>query len=270
MANVIVTGSSKGVGRGMAEEFIRRGHNVVISARGQASIDATVAALDALGGGTAIGIPCDVAQKDQVQALWDRGVAEFGSVDFWINNAGTATAQFLAHEMPESTVHTLVDSNIKGTIFGSQVAINGFRAQGSGALYNMLGGSFDGKRLTPKMSVYSATKASVYLLTRYLIEENKDTGLMVGMISPGVLLTDNWFEEQRRMSSEQWQKMKPILNILCDHVETASPWLTEQVLQNKEYGRRIVWLTNAEIMKRFAAAKLLGRKRDLFSRYGLD
>ncbi len=270
MANVIITGSSKGVGRGMAEQFIGRGHNVVISARGQASIDETVAALNPAGDGTAVGVACDVAQKDQVQELWNRGVSEFGKIDFWINNAGTATAQFLAHEMPESVVHTLVDSNIKGTIFGSQVAIRGFRAQGEGALYNVLGGSFHGKRLTPKMSVYSATKASVYLLTRYLIEENKDTGLMIGMISPGMLLTENWFEEQRQMSPEQWQKMKPILNILCDHVETASPWLTEQVLENKEYGRRIAWLSNGEIMKRFAAAKLLGRKRDLFSRYGLD
>lgn len=270
MANVVITGSSKGVGRGIAEQFIRRSHNVVISARGQGSIDETVAALEALGGGTAIGVACDVAQKDQVQELWDRGVAELGGIDFWINNAGTATAQYLAHDMPESVVHTLVDSNVKGTIFGSQVAINGFRTQGSGALYNMLGGSYQGKRLTPMMSVYSGTKAAVYMLTRYLIDENKDTGLMVGMISPGVLLSDNWFAEQRRMSPEQWRKMKPVLNILCDHVETAAPWLTEQVLENKEYGRRIVWLSNNKLAKRFFKAYVLRQKRDLFSRYGLD
>jgi len=270
LANVVITGSSKGIGRGLAEEFIKRGHNVTISARGQASIDTTVAELNALGGGKAAGCPCDVSIKEQVQHLWNSGKNEFGTIDFWINNAGTATAQYLAHEMPENVVHTLVDSNVKGTVFGSQVAINGFREQGSGALYNMLGGSFDGKRLTPNMSVYSSTKASNYILTRYLIEENRDTGLMVGMISPGMLLSDNWFEEQKQMSPEEWRKMKPILNILCDYVETAAPWLTEQVLDNKKYGRRIAWLTNNEISKRFFAAFVLRRKRDLFSRYGLD
>lgn len=270
MANVVITGSSKGVGRGMAEQFVRRGHNVMISARGQASIDKTVSELNKLGGGGASGAPCDVSKKEQVQGLWSQGIAEFGRIDIWINNAGTATAQYLAHEMPENVVHTLVDSNVKGTIFGSQVAVTGFREQGSGALYNMLGGSFDAKRLTPNMSVYSSTKGAIYVLTRYLIEENKDSGLMIGMISPGMLLSDNWFEEQKHMSPEEWRKMKPILNILCDHVETAAPWLTEQVLGNTEYGRRIAWLSGGEIMKRFAAAKLLGRKRDLFSRYGLD
>ena len=270
MANVVITGSSKGVGRGLAEQFIRRGHNVVVSARGQASIDSTVDALDAIGGGTATGVPCDVSKKEQVQGLWEHARAEFGQVDFWINNAGTATAQYLAHEVPENVVHTLVDSNVKGTIFGSQVAVTGFRKQGSGALYNMLGGSFDAKRLTPNMSVYSSTKGAIYVLTRYLIDENRDSGLMIGMISPGMLLSDNWFEEQKQMSPEQWRKMKPILNILCDHVETAAPWLTEQVLDNRDYGRRIAWLSNNEITKRFFKAYVLRQKRDLFSKYGLD
>jgi len=270
VANVIITGSSKGVGRGLAQEFVQRGHNVTISARGQEGIDATVGDLNSAGGGKAIGCACDVSVKEEVQGLWEYGLAEFGTIDIWINNAGTATAQFLAHEMPESVVNTLVDSNVKGTIFGSQIAVNGFRAQGSGALYNMLGGSFDGKRLTPNMSIYSSTKASIYILTRYLIEENKDSGLMIGMISPGMLLSDNWFAEQKQMSPDEWKKMKPILNILCDHVETATPWLTEQILENKKYGRRIAWLGGNEIPKRFFKAYVLRQKRDLFSRYDLD
>lgn len=270
MANIIITGSSKGIGRGLAAEFVKRGHNVVISARGRSSIDATVTELLGLGGGQVTGITCDVSAKEQVQALWGQGQAAFGRIDFWINNAGTATAQYRAHETPERVVHTLIDSNVKGTVFGSQVALNGFHRQGSGALYNVLGGSFDGKRLTPNMAVYSSTKASNYVLTRYLIQENKDAGLMIGMISPGMLLSDNWFEEQKRVSADEWRKMKPILNILCDHVETAAPWLAEQILRNRKYGHRIAWLTNQEIGKRFFAAYVLRRKRDLFSRYGLD
>ncbi|MFQ5635996.1 MAG: SDR family NAD(P)-dependent oxidoreductase, partial [Gammaproteobacteria bacterium] len=129
MKNVIITGSSKGIGRGLAGEFIRRGHNVTVSARGRAAIDGTVDELNALGGGRAAGIPCDVSQPEQLQQLWDFGQAEFGQVDIWINNAGTATARYRAHEMPADVVRTLVDSNLKGTIFGSQVAVRGFGKQ---------------------------------------------------------------------------------------------------------------------------------------------
>lgn len=270
MANVIITGSSKGIGRGLAEAFVRGGHRVVISARGREDIDRTVAELDAIRADAATGAACDVASKDQVQALWDHGRATLGPIDFWINNAGTADARHEACDTPENVVHTLIDSNLKGAIFGSQVAINGFRAQGSGALYNMLGGSYDGKRLTPNMSIYSSTKAAIWLLTKYLLAENRDRSIMIGMISPGMLLSDNWFAEQKKMAPEEWQKIRPILNILCDDVETAAPWLADQVLQNRKYGHRIAWLTNGKIMRRFFAAKVLGRKRDLFSRYGLD
>ena len=119
------------------------------------------------------------------------------------------------------------------------------------------------------MGVYSATKSGIYLMTRYLIEENKDQNILIGMISPGMLITENWFEEQKELGDEEWQKIRPILNILCDHVETVTPWLTDEILSNTKGGKRISWLSGGKMLQRFLSAKLLGRKRDLFSRYGL-
>jgi len=267
---VVVTGSTKGIGRGLAEEFIRRGHDVMVSSRSQEDAERVAGELTATGPGRAAGTRCDVACRDDVQGLWDATRERFGQVDIWINNAGYATARFDVHELPESLVHKLVDTNLKGTVFGSQVAIAGFREQGHGALYNMLGGSYDGKRLTPQMGVYSATKAAIFLLTRYLLTENRDRGLMIGTISPGMLLSENWFAETQHLSAEEWQKLKPLLNTLCDHVDTAAPWIVEQVIGNREYGRRIAWLTTGKILRRFFAARVLGRRRDLFSRYGLS
>ena len=269
MANAVITGSSKGIGRGLAEQFVRRGHNVVVSGRNEDDIGRTVAALNTLGPGRAIGHGCDVTRKAQVQSLWDRAQGEFGSVDFWINNAGHASARHEVHELPEPLVHQLIDGNLKGTVFGAQVAVAGFRRQGSGALYNMLGGSFQGKRLTPRMGVYSSTKAAVWKLTSYLVAENKGQPLVIGAISPGMLISENWFEEQKAISAEEWRKVRPILNVLCDYVETATPWLVEQVLANRESGRRIAWLTTGRMMRRFFDAYVLRRKRDLFTRFGL-
>lgn len=269
MSNVVITGSTKGVGRGLAEEFIKRSHNVAVSSRGPADVDRVVAELSSLGPGKAVGTVCDVTDKAQVQMLWNFAAEALGTVDTWINNAGRAISRFQVHQLPEPDVHSLVDGNLKGTIFGSQIAIQGFRKQGSGALYNMLGGSFDGKRLTPNMGVYSATKSGIWLLTKYLVDENRNRSIMIGTISPGMLITENWFEEQKAISEKEWARVKPILNILCDYVETSTPWLVEQILANDRYGRRIAWMSTGKILRRFFDAKVLGRKRDLFTRFGL-
>lgn len=268
MATVVITGSTKGIGRGLAEEFLRRGHNAVICSRNAADVERVAAELDA-GRGSCTGRACDIGDKAQVQALWDHAVATFGRVDYWINNAGRASSRHRVHELPESITRTLVNGNLLGTTFGSQVAMSGFRAQGTGALYNVLGGSFDGKRLVPNMGVYSATKAGIHVLTRYLVEENDNQDIVVASISPGMLITENWIEEQKEVDEETWRKLRPLLNVLCDHVETVAPWLVEQILANRKSGRRIAWLTGGRIAKRFFMSRVLGRKRDLFSRYGM-
>jgi NAD(P)-dependent dehydrogenase (short-subunit alcohol dehydrogenase family) len=119
------------------------------------------------------------------------------------------------------------------------------------------------------MGVYSGTKAAVWMLTKYLVDENQGRNIIIAAISPGMLISDNWFEEQAQLSPEAWQKIRPLLNILCDHVDTSTPWLVEQVLANTESGGRIAWLNTGRIMGRFFDAYVLRRKRDLFSRYGL-
>lgn len=269
MTTVVITGSTKGIGRGLAEECARRGYNAVICSRNADDVARVAEEIARSGNGRCSGIACDNTDKSQLQALWDHAVGQYGSVDIWINNAGVATSRYAVHELPEVLTRTLISSNLLGTTFGSQVAVKGFRSQGHGALYNVLGGSFDGKRLVPNMGVYSSTKAGIHLLTKYLVDENKDTDIVIGSISPGMLITENWFSEQKELSDAEWQKIRPMLNILCDHVETVAPWLLEQILANKQSGKRIAWLTGGRITRRMFAAKVLRRPRDLFSRYGL-
>jgi hypothetical protein len=84
-----------------------------------------------------------------------------------------------------------------------------------------------------------------------------------------MLITENWFEEQQELSDAEWKKIKPQLDMMCDYVDTVTPWLAEQILTNTESGKRIAWMTSGRMLQRFVRTKLLGRKRDLFSRYGL-
>jgi len=270
MATVVITGSTKGIGRGLAEEFIKLGHNAVISSRNPHDVERVASELCDLGPGSCTGIACDISDKSRLQALWIHACEKFGQVDYWINNAGTASARHEVHELPENMTRTLINSNLLGTTFASQVAISGFRKQGHGNLYNVLGGSFEGKFLVPNMGVYSATKSGIHLLTQYLIKENsayKD--IIIAMISPGTLITENWFEEQKELSAEEWKKVRPTLNLIADYVEDVTPWLVEQMLANEKSGTRIRWMTTGKMLKRVVDTKLLRRKRDMFSRFGL-
>ena len=269
MANVVITGSTKGVGRGLADAFARLGHNVVITSRRQADIATVTQEMNKKSEGQIIGQVCDISDKKQVEALWELAKTEFGTVDYWINNAGYASGQSPVHKIPENLIHSMINTNSLGTLFGSQVAIAGFRKQGSGRLYNMLGGSFDGRRIVKGMGVYSSTKASINVLTKYLVAENKNTNIVVGSISPGILITENWLNEQKRLTPEAWKKIRPMINTIADQVETATPWIVDQMIQNTKSGKRIAWLTPWKIIKRIIQTKLLGQKRDLFSRYGL-
>ena len=98
MQTIVVTGSTRGIGHGLAREFLTRGHKLVVSGRSQDSVDAGLSRLEALG--EVIGKPCNVGDRSAVQALWDFAVARFGRVDIWINNAALAPDHSLFAEIP--------------------------------------------------------------------------------------------------------------------------------------------------------------------------
>jgi len=99
MSNVVVTGSTRGIGLGYAREFVKRGHNAFVLGRHQEDVDRVIEELNTLGPGRANGCICDVTNKEQVQAVWDRAKEAFGTVDIWINNAGRATGRYKVHEL---------------------------------------------------------------------------------------------------------------------------------------------------------------------------
>ena len=121
MSTAVITGSTKGIGRGLAEDFVKLGHNAVICSRNQQDVDRVAAEITAMGPGKCSGVACDNSDKAQLQRLWDHAAETYGTVDYWINNAGTATARHAIHELPEDTTRTLISSNLLGTTFASQV-----------------------------------------------------------------------------------------------------------------------------------------------------
>jgi short-subunit dehydrogenase len=267
MKNIIITGGSKGIGLGLAREFLQRGCRVVISARGAAVLRQAAGTLThEFGLDRTTAIDCDVTDIDQVQALWDGALEALGTVDIWINNAGIANTTRLLHQLDSTEIPRVVSTNLIGVMLGTQVALKGMLAQGSGQIYNMEGfGSDD--MLRPGLAVYGASKRAVRYFSESIAEEVKDTPVQVGTLGPGIVVTDFLIDDMRKMDPDQLEHTKVIYNILADTVETVTPFLAEEVLKNTANGQRIHWMPMEKGMARSEDPAY--QNRDLFSAYGL-
>ena len=264
-SSAVVTGSTKGIGFALARELVRRGHDVAVSGRTQEAVDEAVGKLtpEAAEGARLIGVPTDVSDPAQVQALWDAAVSAFGSVDLWVNNAGVAYTNRTILETTSAEVATMVNTNMIGTINGSQVAVRGMTAAGRGQVFNVLGGGSDGS-VRPGMGVYSTTKRGLDMFTQALVKEVDGTPVRVGQVRPGILITDGWLREAAS-HPEAVSSQRKMVNILSDHVDDVAPYLVEQMLASTKNGDEIAWLTTGRMMKKF----LRGGKDDKLARYGL-
>ena len=262
MQTIVVTGSTRGIGRGLATEFLKRGHRVVVTGRSQASVEPAVAELAQFG--EVFGQPCDVGELAACQALWDAAFAKFGRVDIWINNAALAPDYGSFADVDGAQIGAAVDANLTGTMYGTQVALKGMLAQGGGKIYTFEGFGSNGMT-APGLAVYGATKYAVRYFTDAVAKEYADSSVLIGALSPGMVPTDLLIYSSRSEDPAQWEKSKRVMNILGDKVETVTPWLAEQALANEKNGARIEWLTKGKAMRRFL---LPGYKnRDIVGEY---
>ena len=261
MKTVVITGSTRGIGLGLARAFLDAGCSVVVSGRDAQRLEEVRAELAAEHGESKVlAVLCDVREWDAVKRLWDESAARFGSIDVWINNAGISHPQVEAWEQTIDCTKAIVDTNVLGTIYGARVAIAGMLAQGFGAIYNLEGLGSAGRHVRGT-ALYATTKAAVRYFTDALILEAKGTPLVVGAIRPGMVITDLILEGLDRESLD-WPRAQKIFNILADRVETVTPWIARRVLKNDKTGVRIDWLTRRRILARFLLAPF--RKRNVF------
>jgi short-subunit dehydrogenase len=267
MKSVVITGSTRGIGHGLALEFLKSGCQVMLSGRTQGSVDAAVKKLAAqYGTANVAGQTCDVSDWHQVQALWDAASRAFCRVDIWINNAGVTHVTKNVSVMDIEEIKPVIDTNITGMIYGSKIALEGMLKQGFGQIYNMEGhGSNDSK--LPGVSVYGTSKRALRYFTEVLIDETEGTPVQVCFLSPGIVLTDFLINGMRKRLPEELESVKAILNCLADSVETVTPYLVAEILKNDKHDVEIAWLTEEKANERLNSDEYYSR--DLFSKYGL-
>jgi len=262
MKNVVITGSTRGIGHGLAREFLKRECRVIITGRQQVQVDDAASRFAAMYDPDRVaGIACEVSSVEDLQRLWDFSVERFGSVDVWINNAGISIERKPLADQDAADIARIVETNLTGMLLANKVPLAGMRTQGNGQIWNMEGfGS--GGQTAPGMVAYGATKRAVTYVNKALQKEIADTNVQVCTLSPGIVVTELLIGDYD-LSSEEWKKAKRILNILGDTVETVTPFLVEGILKTSKSGAKVAWLTNGKAFRRFMTAGF--NKRDLFA-----
>ncbi len=259
---IVITGSTRGIGFGLADEFLKRGCQVAINGRSQNAVEQAVKTLAGRHSSDRVwGQADDVTHYDHVQQLWANAIARFGSIDIWINNAGVSPADLKFWTLPQEEIDQTVRVNIIGIMYGCSVAINGMLAQGHGFIYNLYGFGSTG-RLRDGMAIYGSTKRAVTYFTEALAKELAGTPVKIGAISPGMVATDLVLGHYDGRPQDL-EKAKWALNVLGERVEVIAPWIVERVLNNDRSGVDIRYLSSFKLMGRLLTAKF--RKRDLFS-----
>lgn len=184
---IVITGASRGIGEAAARHLAAQGAQVVLAARSTDDIT-RIAAEIAAAGGTATARPCDVSRYDDVCALVETTVAQFGRIDVLVNNAGLIDPIAGLAESDPTKWGEIVDINYKGVYHGLRAAIPVMLAGGGGTVINISSGA--ATSALEGWSHYCSTKAAVLSLTRCADKEYRAQGIRVVGLSPGTVATE--------------------------------------------------------------------------------
>ncbi|MDX6694734.1 MAG: hypothetical protein QOF02_2337 [Blastocatellia bacterium] len=218
----IVTGGTKGIGRGIAEALAREGMNVCISARHEDEVERAVSELGDLDGGLAAGAVCDVRDYDEVKALIEHAVAEFGGVDVLVNNAGIGVFSRVEETAPED-FRAVLETNLFGVFYCCHEAIPRMKERGGGYIINI--SSLAGTNAHPQMSAYNASKFGLNGFSEALMQEVRHDNIKVSYIMPGSVNTA--FGNDEPSAENSWQlQPEDIARVVVDllhHDERSLP-----------------------------------------------
>lgn len=207
---IVVTGSTRGIGRATAEACAIEGAKVVICSRTKEHVGKTCDSLKQKGLSVS-GLQVDVTHESDLELLMQHAIQTWGKIDVWINNAGLSGGYRYIEDLTSDEIVNIIDVNIKGMLLACRLIIPYFAQNDGGVLLNMSG---KGGRLeaSPYLTTYAATKAAVTSLTKSLASENREKPISIHSVIPGMVDTD--FYKNIKTSSELEQEMKNMPYIL--------------------------------------------------------
>jgi hypothetical protein len=199
----LVTGSTKGIGRAVAEALLDAGADVAISARTAVDVDEVSAALSSRGSGRVAGLVCDVRRPDNCEELIEATVERLGSLDILVNNAGIGITKSIK-ELSVADWQTVVETNLAGVFYLCRAAVPHLLESDDAWIVNV--GSLGGAHPFAGGAAYSTSKAGLAGLTESLRLDLRYDGVRVSLVQPGSVATD--FGRPGRAGDRTWA-LKP-------------------------------------------------------------
>lgn len=236
--SAVVTGSSRGIGRAVAEELARAGFDVCVNCSSEGGLPATrefAAQLETDFGVRALAVAANVADAAQAQALVDAAYEAFGRVDVLVNNAGI-TRDGLVARMKEEDFDDVIAVNLKGTFNCCKAASQRMMKQRYGRIVNL--SSVVGVAGNAGQANYAASKAGVIGLTKSLARELAARNITANAVAPGFVssdMTDQLSEKQRtaiveRIASKRLGDPRDVAALVRFLASEEAGYITGQVI----------------------------------------
>jgi len=227
----IVTGASRGIGRGIAERLGRDGATVVVNYAGSQQEAEEVATEITAQGGKAIALQANMSNLEDIRRLFQETVEQFGQLDILVNNAGTGIVAAIA-DVTEEEYDKVFNLNVRGVLFALQEAAR--RMNDGGRVINI--SSTTSIHPDAGMAVYAASKAAIKLFTQVLAKEVGDRGITVNTVMPGPTVPGMFDKmppevQQQAAASSPFNRLgtpQDIADIVAFLVSEEARWLTGQ------------------------------------------
>ena len=183
----VVTGSSRGIGRAIAERMAEHGARVVVSSRSAEACE-PVAETIRVRGGEAVVVPCHIGRKEELQGLVVRTVAEFGAIDVLVCNAAVNPYYGPSIDIPDDAYDRTMNANVRSNFWLCNLVLPAMAARGGGSI--IIVSSIAGLRGAPDLGVYGLSKAADMQLVRNIATEWGPRNVRANCIAPGLVRTD--------------------------------------------------------------------------------
>lgn len=184
----IITGSSRGIGKAIAEQFSAHGANVTISSRKMPACEEAAALINASGGGKAIAVPANISSKEDLQNLVDQTRSEFGQIDIVVCNAASNPYYGPIAGISDEQFRKILDNNIMSNHWLMQMVLPEMIERKDGA--NIVVSSIGGLKGSPTIGAYNVSKAADFQLARNYAVEYGQHNIRTNCIAPGLIRTD--------------------------------------------------------------------------------
>src|SRR5262249_45109973 len=201
----LITGASRGIGKGIAEAFAKEGASLILAARDTQKLAALAESVNG-NGSNAVAIGADVTDEQQVQNLFHQAMERFGHLDLLVNNAGVFDGGPI-DELSVEVWDKVIAVNLRGPFLCTREAMRIMKRQKGGRIINI--GSISAQRVRPNSAPYSTSKYGLWGLTQVTALEGRDHGITCGCIHPGNTDVETLAESRREskepvMRIEEW------------------------------------------------------------------